>query len=241
MLAQCGELESATQRVESALQLAHEIDHPYSLAYALYHNGFLAFLRERFDECLGLAKQLASVADENDYPVWRTLATVLEGVSTTGLGRPEEGLVLTEAGVDLYQGLSAPPVFWPLILSLRTWVHAMAGMPEVALGLIDEAIELGPDGYPEFKMIRANVLRMLPDRDPEEIEGCYQAAIEASRLVGARLTELQTMTHLVAFRRSRGQDPDASTELSALYETFTEGFDELPVRAAREVLDLTAS
>ena len=112
-----------------------QIDHPYSIAYALYHNGFLALNRSRFEECMSRAHELAEVADENDYLVWSTLATVLEGVSITALGQTEEGLAMTETAIDLYQGLTTPPVFWPLILGLRGLVHALAGDPEQALDL----------------------------------------------------------------------------------------------------------
>jgi len=236
---QCGDLGRALDRVGDALGVARRIEHPFSLAYALYHNGFLAWNRGRFEECLDLASELAVVADENEYAVWRTLATVLEGVALAGLGKTEEGLVLSEAGVDLYRGLTTPPIFWPLILVLRAQVHAMAGRAEIALKLIDEAIGLGPPGesvMPEHWVVRGDVLRMLPEPDHGAAEEAYQSAIRGAKTAQARLTELTAWTHLVELRRQMGQTPDGSDELADVYATFTDGFDEKPLQKARQIL-----
>ncbi len=239
ILWQCGALDRSIARLREALDLAEEIDHPYSIAYALYHNGYLALIRSRFEECVQRAKQLAEVAEENDYVVWRTLSTFLEGVSTTALGQTEEGLAMTETAIDLYQGLTTPPVFWPQILSFRGLVYALAGHPERALVLIDEAIEIGgpeDNDAPEFRVFRGDFLRMLSEPDRSGAEKAYLAAIQGANAGGLRLIELQALTRLVGLRREVGQSPDGAEELAALYATFTEGFDEHDLVMARQVL-----
>lgn len=239
LLWQCGALEKATFRVADALRLARELDHPFSLAYALYHNSFHALNRMRFEECGETARELARVADENDYMVWRTLATVLEGVSLTALGQIEEGLKMTEAAIDLYQGLTTPPVFWPGILSLRGLVHAMAGQPQRAVELIDQAIELGGPleaASPDFRVFKGDFLRLLPEPDLVAADEAYQAGMRGARANGLHLIELQALTRSVSLRREIGLSPDGSDELTLLYATFTEGFEEHGLRMAREVL-----
>jgi predicted ATPase len=239
ILWQCGALERAVARVSGALDLAREIDHPYSIAYALYHNGFLALHRGRFEECVQWSHELAEVADENDYVVWRTLATVLEGVSMTALGQTVKGLAMTETAINLYQGLTTPPVFWPMILSLRGLVHALAGNPEQALVLIDEAIDIGgPEELdsPEFRVLRGDFLRMLPEPDLSGAEAAYLAATRGAGAGGLHLIELQALTRLVGLRREVGHSPDGSADLAALYATFTEGLEERDLVMARQVL-----
>jgi tetratricopeptide (TPR) repeat protein len=239
LLWQRGALDQAVARVTGALSLAREIEHPFSIAYALYHNGFLALNRGRFEECGQIARELAAVSTENDYPVWQTLATVLEGVSLTALGHSEDGLVMTETGIELYEGLSTPPIFWPLILALRSMVHAMAGNPDHAVSLIDEAITLAaPDEVtaPDFRMFRGDFLTMLPEPDLAGAEEAYLAAIRGSRAATLHLVELQALTRLVGLRRRIGKSPDASDELASVYASFTEGFDERDLVMARQVL-----
>ncbi len=239
LLWQCGALDKATARVVEALDLARELDHPFSLAYALYHNALHALNRMRFEECGARARELAGVAEENDYLVWRTLATVLEGVALTALGRVEDGLKMAEAAIDLYQGLTTPPVFWPGILSLRALVHAMAGQPQRAVELIDQAIELGGPleaAAPDFQVFKGDFLRMLPEPDLVAADEAYQAGMRGARTTGLHFIELQALTRSVSLRREVGQSPDGSDELASLYATFKEGFDEQGLRMAREVL-----
>ncbi|HSJ70055.1 MAG TPA: adenylate/guanylate cyclase domain-containing protein [Acidimicrobiia bacterium] len=239
ILWQCGALAKAVQRLTDSLSVAKEIDHPFSIAFALYHNGFLALNRGRFDDCSMFASELAAVADENDYVLWRTLATVLEGVSLTGRGRVEEGFEMTEIGITLYQGLSAPPVFWPLILALRAMVHAAAGRFEQAIGLIDEAISIGANEEvisPEFQTMRGDFLAMSSEPDYDASEEAYLAAIRGSRAGGLRLLELQALTRLVELRRKLGRSPDGTDELAAVYAWFTDGGDERDLVAARALL-----
>lgn len=236
----CGGLEQSVARLDEALGLARSIDHPFSLAFALYHNGVLAVWRGRFEECLELAQELAAVAEENDYLLWGILATVLTGVATTASGDVELGLEMTEAGIELYQGLTTPPVFWPFILSFRAMVQAMAGRPDRALELIDEAIEVGePDAQrpPDLVIFRGNLLTMLAEPDLVNAEKLLEAGADGAASLGHRLSELRARTLLVALRRSSGLSPDGTEELAAVYAAFTEGLEENDVVAAKALLD----
>src|SRR5690606_5590282 len=135
----------------------------------LYHNGLLQFYRGRFTASEERARELGEVAATNDYPVWLTLASVLAGVSRTGLGHFGEGLSLTESGVERYLGLTTPTIFWPLILGLRAGVVTAAGEPELGLQMIDEAIAVsGPDNEvtaAEHRIGRGDILRILGRHD----------------------------------------------------------------------------
>ncbi len=236
---QCGDLEQAVARVEEAQRVAAELDHPYSIAYAHYHSGFLALNRGRFDDTAEHARQLARVAEENDYVLWQTLAKVLQGVSLTAGGMTEEGVAMTETGITIYQDLTTPPVFWPLVLALRSTVHAMAGNPAHALELIEEAIEVGaPDegAYPEFRMFRGDYLRMVAPPDDDAAEQAYLAAIRGASGGGLRYTELQARNRLVTLYRDLGRHPDGSEELASLYAGFTEGHDEMEMVRTRALL-----
>ncbi len=245
VLWQTGALETAVARLDEGVSLARRLDHPFSLAYALYHDGLLQTQRSRFEEGRERATELRQVADEHDYPVWRTLASVLEGVCLSGLGDTERGLALTEAGFELYRGLTTPPVFWPLILGLRSRVFALAGRAEEAYALIDEAMETvgrfesGAADIlaPELGMLRGDILLTLPHPDATRAEDEYLAAIEGSRVGRRYMIELQARARLVKLRRAVGRMPDGSGELRALLASFTEGLDEHEVVMAASLLD----
>jgi predicted ATPase/class 3 adenylate cyclase len=236
---QIGAIDLGISRVARSLDVAEDLEHPFSVAYALYHNGFLALGRNRFDEARDFALRLRVVSTENDYALWGTLSTVLEGVASTFLGYAATGLKMTETGIELYQGMTTPPIFWPLILHLRGLVHAHAGNPERGLNLVDEAISmLGPDEFPDIRISRADIMRLLPTPDLDDVERCYLSAIDSARTSRQRTYELQAWTRLVDLRRARGVVPDGSDELRVIYDTFTEGFAEHDLVMARTVLGL---
>lgn len=237
-----GDPAKATARMDDALAQALDLGHPFSEAYALYHSAYLTVARGRFEECLTRSEELRAVASENEYAIWETLATVLEGVALTGLGSLEEGVAKTEAGIRLYQGLTTPPVFWPLLLTLRSMVHALAGLPERAMELIDEAIVTGTSDFglmPGLLLQRADILQMLPDPDPDEVERHYLDEIEIARAAKLRFIELQATTRLVAWRRERGITPDGTDQLATVCATFDEDLDEPAIEASRRLLEST--
>jgi predicted ATPase/class 3 adenylate cyclase len=239
-----GNLAQSVSRMTEALEIARALDHPYSIAYALYHSGFLAIRRSRLADCLEYARELAEVSAVNDYPLWATLAKLLEGVAISGLGRADEGLVMTETAVDLYQGLTPPPAFWPFILMLRAAVYTMAGKAERALELLNEAsaaVESLDVDPPALRVMKADVMRMLPDPDIEAIERHYLAAIRSGEATGLHLSVLTGWASLVTLRREIGRMPDGSEELSAIYRKFSEGHEEQDVVNAREILRVNAS
>jgi predicted ATPase/class 3 adenylate cyclase len=234
---QAGRPERAYARAAEGLELARKLGHPFSIAYALYHLGYLQLGRRKFEETRRQAIELAAIAGENDYPVWWALASVLHGVADCGLGAIEEGLEMTQAGADLYQGLTTPPVFWPLLQAVRAFGLTLAGKPEEALRLVDEAIAIVQveNVYPEFRVLRGDILAMLPDADRTALEEAYRAAVRGARTIGARLVELGAIVRLVELL---GREAVEFDELATLYAAFTEGFDEPELVAARRVLGL---
>lgn len=64
MLWETGQTDMAVRRAEEALEFAESIGHPYSRTWALYHFGFLAVARSRFNEVLDVSQRLAAISDE---------------------------------------------------------------------------------------------------------------------------------------------------------------------------------
>ena len=234
---QMGEVDRALPTMRDALTLAREMDHPFSLAYALYHFGYAQCMRRDFEASHQCAEELRVVAEENDYQIWLALSRVLAGVSMVGLGEVDEGLAKTETGIDLYRGLTTPPVFWPLILALRAYAHLAAGRHEKALVLIDEAIAgVGGDEMvnPEFRVLRGEILRAAT-ADPAQVEEAYRAAIRGAQMAGLHMVELQARTRLVPLLRELGED-DEIDRLRAVQSSIRGGDEEPDVQDARRLL-----
>jgi hypothetical protein len=65
--------------------------------------------------------------EDHDFKIWRALGDCLLGAANIELGQAEEGLIQVNRGIELYQGLTTPPVFWPQLLSIHPGRRARPG------------------------------------------------------------------------------------------------------------------
>ena len=232
--------DRAMQRAARAEEVSAELDHPGTRAYALHHVAMLYGLDQRLDLVADRAVELLQVANANDYPIWRALALVWQGLARIGSGEADDGIAQLEHGMVLYQGETTPPVFWPILLALKAGGYAMAGRFDEGLDLVDEALSFFRPEDPfssAAEILRADLLLAGVDQPIEEAEALYRGALQAARDVGARMTELRATTRLAALRQGTPSGPGAMEELRSIYATFTEGFDTPDLVAAREMLE----
>ncbi len=230
--------QRAAERAAAGVELAERLNHPYTLAYALFHVGFFDFSRRELELAHERASGVLEVAEEHDYQIWRALAFALQGAAMTGLGRPSEGFARIDQGIGLYQGLTTPPVFWPLLLSVRARAFVFGGRPADGLPLMDEAMEMTGQQeilYPEFALTKGDLLLALPNASGAE--RWFQDAFDLAAELGARTAQLRAATRLTRLWRGAGKRPDGVDMLRDVYATFTEGFDTRDLVEARAVLD----
>ena len=143
---------------------------------------------------------------------------------------------MIDQGVELYQGMSTPPVFWPLLLSVRARGALLANRPRDGLPLIDEAIETTGGTaflYPEFALLKAELLLALDEA--EHGTAMLERVIAAGEAFEFRLPQLRAATALARVRRG-DERPEALRTLRRIYDTFTEGLETRDLREARAAL-----
>jgi predicted ATPase len=218
--------DRALERANRAIGLATELGHPPTMAYALFHGGFLHLWRREPEHAQGRARGVLEVADEHDLPIWTALGHFLLGAASTGLGQVEEGSAQIRQGLDLYKGQTTPPVFWPLILSVQAGAYERAGKPAEGLGLIEEAIEIAGSELallPEFHLLKGDLLLVLSEAR-DEAESWFMRAFDRAQELDARMSQLRAATRLCRLRRDHGDADAGARALRAVYESFTEGF-----------------
>jgi predicted ATPase/class 3 adenylate cyclase len=227
-----GNPDRSTELAGRAVDLAQELNHPFTTAYTHFHVAVLDLWRGRLGPVHDRAGHVQEVAEEHGYQIWKAVALILQGAAAAELGRPEEGIERMEQGVELYQGLTTPAVFWPLVLSIRARGFLLGGRPAEALPLIEEAVEVGGlDAviFPGFGALRAELLIALGDTESAIAQ--LRAVLDGAGRLGLRMPQLQAATML-----ARLAQPDAVDVLRGVYETFTEGFDDPELVDARAVL-----
>jgi hypothetical protein len=96
--------DRALRRADEALAVATELEHPLSLAYGLYHAGYLHLWRREPELVRDRAERLLRLVDEHDFPIWRALGTCLLGAAATAMGQGEEGLAKLRQGSTCTRG-----------------------------------------------------------------------------------------------------------------------------------------
>jgi hypothetical protein len=222
--------------MDEAIRLAFDLDHPYSMAYALHHAAVLHLSRLDFPRVAALAEQSLHLATAHDYPVWGALAVVFRGAAQVACGAPDDGLAEIEEGFARYRELSTPPVFWPGLLLVRAGAYAMAGEAERALVLLDEVetnLQAEDPLTAEAAITRGDVLLILSSGNDDAAEALFDEAAAIAEAREARMVQLVALTRLADVRRERDSYEATQQRLRECCEAFTEGFDTMQLTAAR--------
>jgi len=233
--------DRAYRRAADSILLARKVNHPYSIAYALFHNGLLNMWLKNYEIALESAQALLELAEAHGFRIWNAVGSCLLGVALVGLGSAEKGLVLIEQGLDAYRGIKTPPVFWPMLLHLCASAYGAASKPEVGLKMINEAIEIGSSSsarilVSEFLILRAALLLELSSEHVAEAEALYQQGLLMAQEVRAPMLELRTAIGLSRLWHARGNKEQARNVLNEAYSKITEGFTMADLKEASALL-----
>jgi hypothetical protein len=159
------------------------------------------------------------------------------------MGQAEQGLSQVARGIDLYQGLKTPPVFWPLLLYVRAWAYGQGGKPEQGLAYMDQAMEIVSGGprtamASEFIRFRGDLLLAVSLDNAAQAESWLQQALQIARENQALMPELRAALSLSRLwqQKTLPTDQDKAGQsrqlLGDIYARFTEGFETADLKEA---------
>ena len=233
--------DRALGRANDALALANRLNHPFSMAYASFHTGLLHLWRREPELVQERVRAMLPIAEKHEFQIWRALALCLQGAAMAEMGRAEEGLMQANRGIDLYQVLKTPPIFWPLLLVIRAGVYAQAGRPAEGVNLVNEALAVvGPDPRDPMSSdicrLKGDLLLALSPEHPAQAEPWFQQALEIAQAHDARTLELRAAMRLSWLWREQGKAEQGRRLLSDAYARLTEGFATPDLQEARALL-----
>ena len=214
---------------EESIKMAAQLNYPYSDAYAHFHAGLLHLWRDEPELTEKNTQLVLDISEQHDFPIWKAAAHALHGAAIVGLGKTKEGLEQIELGIELYTELKTPPVFWPLLLSLRAGSCLRAGMLEHGLSFINNSLEIiGTDsGNPllaHFFRIKGEIIHMISPGNDTEAESLFRKAIKISGEQRTLMFELNAAFSLYRLLANTSKSSEIKTILGSVYEKFTEGF-----------------
>jgi predicted ATPase len=242
-----GYTDRALKRIQEALSLAHELSHPFSLAYALHCAVLLHELRQEVQAAQERIETLMALSIEQRFMLREAAGTAARGWVLAEQGQKEEGIAQMCQGMAAWRATGAE-LARPRFLALLAEVYGKVGRAEEGLPVLADALATvqknGEHQY-EAELYRLKGELTLQQfnvqgskfKVEEEAEECFLKAIEIARKQQAKSLELRAVMSLARLWQQQGKRQEAHKMLAEIYQWFTEGFDTKDLQEAKELLE----
>jgi class 3 adenylate cyclase/tetratricopeptide (TPR) repeat protein len=226
--------DAAVNCARKAIDLARQIDHPFTLAYALCMSAAVYQCRREPDSVELLAKEAVAIAAKHAFPYWDAWGTSLLGWTMAQRKAEDQGIATIRKGLADYRATGAA-LFVPYILNMLAEALARKGDARAAADLLHEAlVEEQNRGIHLFSAethrLLAKIMWDLGDQKAAR-EG-FERALGLARNQAARSLELRTTASIVKTAPDAGETRRARERLEAILDSMREGHNTLDYREA---------
>jgi predicted ATPase len=231
----------ALARAHEALALAHELSHPYSLAFAQSTAAVVSQLRRDVLAVHEQAEATIVPATEQGFPFFASAGMSLRGWALALQGQGEEGMAQVRQGIAA-RWATGSAVFVPYLCTLLAEVADHLGHPDDGLQALAEAhalVEQREERWWEAEVYRLRGVLLLRQTMPQqgEVETWLQRALDVACRQEAKSLELRAAMSLARLWQQQGKRAEAHELLAPIYGWFTEGFDTKDLQEAKALLE----
>jgi predicted ATPase len=227
--------------LHESLALAHELSHPFSLAWVRYRAAMVSQLRRDVPAVHEHAEACTALATEQGFPYVAALGTSLRGWALALQGQGAEGMAEARQGIAAFRATGAAltvPYFYTVLAD----VAAHLGYTDDGLQTLAEAhtlVEQHEERWweAEIHRLRGVLLLRQPGTPQAEGEAWLQRALDVARRQEAKSLELRAAMSLARLWQQQGKGAEAYELLAPIYGWFTEGFDTADLQDAKALLD----
>jgi class 3 adenylate cyclase/tetratricopeptide (TPR) repeat protein len=190
-------------------------------------------------DLVATAEKMAELSRHHNLPMFAAVAAIMRGYGSARNGQPEAGQLLISDGLAAYTATGAvrDSCYYRALLAET---HTMIGEADAALSILSAALEeterTGEKCY-DAELHRGIGEAYYQRGDTQAAEQSFRQALTVAHEQGARLWELNAATSYARMLRDQGEPRQAHARLSPIYSWFSEGFDTVPLRRARALLD----
>ena len=233
--------EQALARLHEALALAHELSHPFSLAFARCWAAFVSQFRRDVPAVHEQAEAAVALSTEQGFPHWAAMGTSLRGWALAMQGQGEAGMAQVRQGIAAWRATGAA-LLVPYFCTVLAEVSDHLGHTEDGLQALAEAhtlVEQHEERWWEAEVCRLRGVLLLrqPGTPQAEAETWLQRALDVARRQEAKSLELRAAMSLSRLWQQQGKQQEAHDLLAEVYAWFTEGFDTADLQDAKALLE----
>jgi class 3 adenylate cyclase/predicted ATPase len=230
----------ALARLHEALTLAHELSHPYSLAFVRCWAAMVSQWRRDVPAVHEHAEAAVALSTEQGFPGWAATGTIFCGWALAMQGQGEEGMAQVRQGSTAWRATGAA-LNVPYYCTVLAEVCDHLGHTEDGLQALAEAhtlVEQHDERYWEAEVCRLRGVLLLrqPGTSQAEAETWLRRALDVARSQEAKSLELRAAMSLSRLWQQQGKQAEAQQLLAEVYGWFTEGFDTADLQDAKVLL-----
>jgi class 3 adenylate cyclase len=222
-----GSPDRALKRSKEAIELAHRLGRPYSIAFALQFAVSLSHYRRDIPALRVQIPNLLTFATESGFPLHAATATVSMGRLLVEEGERERGYSMIREGLDRVQRAGGELTYRFLMVIFADGCLLGANVDEGmrAVDIAHEAIEKFDERIlePEIHRLRGEFM-LLSGASEAAAEERFRTAMRTAGTMQMKSLELRAATSLARLMM-KGRPADARAVLVPVYESFTEGLD----------------
>ena len=235
-----GEIEHVEPLALEAIGLARELEHPFTMVFALTSLSWIYSTLRNAKKTRELADEAIAISTQYSFELGLAWATSFQGWALAENGQ-EEGLAKLINGLSATRatGASTNNTF---TLALLAEIYLRRNRIDEGLAAIEEAQKLAVTGgelfwQAELLRLKGELLLGQSGESVQEAEECLCEALKIAQDQHATMLELRAATSLAKLWRKLNKVDDAKRILNAVYSRFNERVDNLDLIEAKTVLE----
>jgi predicted ATPase len=239
--------DKALERSRASVQVARDLNLPFSLAFALYIASHLHRYRREPEAMLAYADEGIALCKEQKFALWLGGATAQRGWALVELGRIDEGVGEIRQGMDAWLATGAE-VAKPYFLALLADAERRLGRCAEGMRMLDEGLAVVEELRDKFYeaeihrlkgelILQQHVEAGTSSKAEDEAEASYRQALRIARDQCAKSWELRAAMSLARLWRRLDRREEAHAILAPVYEWFTEGLETRDLSQAKALLE----
>ena len=234
-----GYSDKALGRTNEMLELAQELDHPYTHAMVLLFSTFVHQFRRDERVTQELAEAAIALSDEQNFPFWSAYANSPLGWALAQQGQIEEGIARIHNGLAAFRALDSELIV-PYFYAMLGEALGRGGKTEEGLAALAQGLAVtdrtGERTWEADLHRLKGELMLMQGADEVEVEACFRKSIEIACHQQAKSWELRSTVSLCRLWQNQGKVDQARRTLQEIYGWFTEGFGTRDLQEAKALL-----
>jgi predicted ATPase len=236
--------EAALADSREALKDTREIGQAATSMYALFHASMTHTWCRNYVAAAALDDELLTLANEKNSLFWKADGILVRGSILALTGKASEVVQMITSGITALR--STGGTGFSVYLKDLASAYAELSQFDDAWRCIGQAMTevettKGKTWEAEIHRIAVEIALKSPQPDTVKAEAYFERALALARAQLAKSWELRAAMSMARLWRDQGKRDAARALLAPVYGWFTEGFDTLDLKEAKELLDELAS